>query len=74
MLTIRAWTVVAALGVASIFAVMLASKLQSEPSAQFARAPAVNAGQRDTVKTDPIHGSDPSTSTYGLDPARTTDW
>jgi hypothetical protein len=56
MLTIRAWTVVAALGVASIFAVMLASKLQSEPSEQFARAPAVNAGQRDTVKTDPIHG------------------
>ena len=72
MLNIRAWTVVAALGVASILAIILASKLQSEAPEQIARGPTV--GQHDTIKTGPIHGSDASTSAYGLDPARITDW
>jgi hypothetical protein len=74
MLNVRAWTVVAILGVMSILAIVLATKLQSEASEQIARGPAVEASQHDTVKTDPIHGSDASTSTYGVDPARSTDW
>jgi hypothetical protein len=74
MLNIRAWTVVAALGIASILAIILASKLQSEAPEQIARGSAVDAGQHDTIKTGPIHGSDASKSTYGLDPARITDW
>ena len=73
MLNIRAWTVVAALGVASILAIILTSKLQSEATEQIARGPAV-VDQHDTIKTGPIHGSDASKSTYGLDPARITDW
>ena len=74
MLNIRAWTVVAALGVASILAITQASKLRSGASEQIARGPAVDAGQHDTIKTHPLHGSDASTSTYGLDRARITDW
>ncbi len=74
MLNIRAWTVVTALGVASILAISLASKLQSGAAEQVARGPVVDAGQHDTIKTNPIYGSDASTSTYGLDPERKTDW
>jgi hypothetical protein len=73
MLNNRAWTI-AALGVASILAITLASKLQSGASVQIARGPAVDAGQHDTMKSEPIHSSDASKSTYGLDPARLTDW
>jgi hypothetical protein len=73
MLKNRAWTI-AALSVASIFAITLASKLQSGAPVQIARGPAVDAGQHDTMKTDPIRGSDASKSTYGFDPARLTDW
>jgi hypothetical protein len=29
---------------------------------------------QDTIKTNPIYGSDAATSTYGLDPARVVDW
>jgi hypothetical protein len=74
MLNIRAWTVVATLGVASILAINLATKFQSGASGQIALAPAIDAGPHDTIKTDPIRGSDASTSTYGLDRARITDW
>jgi hypothetical protein len=74
MLNIRAWTVVATLGVASILAINLATKFQSGASGKIALAPAVDAGPHDTIKIDPIRGSDASTSTYGLDRARITDW
>ena len=72
----RAWTYVAFVAVATTAVILADAKLYSRPSEQFAtqRIFDRDTQQQDTIKTNPIYGSDASTSTYGLDPARVVDW
>lgn len=74
MLTSRAWTYVALAAVATTGVILADVKFHSHASEQFVTQRAFNSQQQDTIRSNPIHGSDASISTYGLDPARTVDW
>ena len=76
MTTSRAWTFVAFVAVATSAVILADAKLHSRPSEQFAtqRIFDLDTQPQDTIKTNPIYGSDAATSTYGLDPARVVDW
>ena len=74
MFNSRAWTYVGVVAALTTAVVVADVKFNSHASQQIVVQRAYDSGQQDTIRTNPIHGSDASTSTYGLDPARTIDW
>ncbi|HYC16568.1 MAG TPA: hypothetical protein VEC94_05145 [Pseudolabrys sp.] len=73
MPTFRAWKFVAAATGLTAIVVAADIKLNSHASERIVQHASV-AGQPAAFTTSPIVGSDAATSTYGLDPARTSDW
>jgi len=69
----RAWTYVGVVAALTTAVIVADVKFNSQASEQTVVQRAY-VWQQDTIKTNPIHGSDASISTYGLDPARTIDW
>jgi hypothetical protein len=74
MLTSRRWTYVALIAVGTTAVVLADVKFRSQAAEHIVTPRAFVSQQQDTINTTPIHGSDPSSSTYGLDPTRTIDW
>jgi len=74
MINSRAWTYVGIVAGLTTAVVVADVKFNSHASEQIVVQRAYDSWQPDTIKTNPIHGSDASKSTYGLDPARTIDW
>ena len=74
MLTSRRWTYVALIAVGTTAVILADVKFHSQATEHIVVQRAFDSQQQDTINTNPIHGSDPSASTYGLDPTRTIDW
>ena len=70
----RAWTYVGIVAGLTTAVIVADVKFNSQASEQIVVQRAYNSRQQDTIKTNPIYGSDASTSTYGFDPARVIDW
>jgi hypothetical protein len=70
----RAWTYVGIVAGLTTAVIVADVKFNSQASEQIVVQRAYDSRQQDTIKTNPIYGSDASTSTYGLDPARVVDW
>ena len=75
MLKSRLWIYFTA-GVTLIMAAVVMADVgfHSAATEQTARQHAADSRRPDTIKTNPIYGSDAAISTYGVDRARTTDW